>query len=109
MAVPLVMNAWYHAGSAEVALELITNIEDPERRGALAELFTAPPDLPDWTAFSLGTRSAISTLDLCAAAAWRLSDVNHRRAVASPFQGGTTRPAVACYDCPLGITSSSRC
>jgi hypothetical protein len=43
MAVPLVMNAWYHAGSAEVALELITNIEDPERRGALAELFTAPP------------------------------------------------------------------
>ena len=74
MAVPLVVNAWYHAGSAEVALELIANIEDPERRGALAELFTAPPDPLDWTAFSLGARSVVSTLDLCAAAAWRLSD-----------------------------------
>jgi hypothetical protein len=74
MAVPLVMNAWYHAGAAEVALELITNLEDPDRRGLLAELFGAPPDLLDWTAFSLGTRSASSTLDLCAAAAWRLSD-----------------------------------
>jgi hypothetical protein len=74
MAVPLVMNAWYHAGAADVALELITNIEDSDRRGLLAKLFAAPADLLDWTAFSLGTRSASSTLDLCAAAAWRLSD-----------------------------------
>jgi hypothetical protein len=72
MAVPLVMNAWYHAGAADVALELITNLEDPDRRGLLANLFAAPPDLLDWTAFSLGARSASSTLDLCAAAAWRL-------------------------------------
>jgi hypothetical protein len=74
MAVPLVMNAWYHAGAADVALELITNVEDLDRRRALTELFTAPPDLLDWTAFSLGTRSVISALDLCAAAVWRLSD-----------------------------------
>jgi hypothetical protein len=74
MAVPLVMNAWYHAGTADVALELITNLEDPDRRGLLAKLLAAPPDLLDWTAFSLGRRSASSTLDLCAAAAWRLSD-----------------------------------
>jgi hypothetical protein len=58
MAVPLVMNAWYHAGAADVALELITNVEDPDQRGLLAKLFAAPPDLLDWTAFSLGTRSA---------------------------------------------------
>jgi hypothetical protein len=74
MAVPLVMNAWYHAGAADVALKLITNVEDPDQRGLLAKLFAAPPDLLDWTAFSLGARSASSTLDLCAAAAWRLSD-----------------------------------
>jgi hypothetical protein len=74
MAIPLVMNAWYHAGAADVALELITNVEDPDRLAVLTELFAAPPDLLDWTAFSLGTRSASSTLDLCAAAAWRLSD-----------------------------------
>jgi len=74
MAIPLVMNAWCHAGAADVALELITNLEDPDQRGLLAKLFAAPPDLLDWTAFSLGTRSASSTLDLCAAAAWRFSD-----------------------------------
>lgn len=74
MAVPLVMNAWYHAGAADVALELITNLEDSDRHGSLTTLLAAPPDLLDWTAFSLGTRSASSTLDLCAAAAWRLSD-----------------------------------
>jgi hypothetical protein len=74
MAMPLVMNAWYHAGAADVALELITNLEAPDQRGLLATLVAAPPDLLDWTAFSLGTRSASSTLDLCAAAAWRLSD-----------------------------------
>jgi hypothetical protein len=73
-AVPLVMNAWYHAGAADVALELITNVEDPGQRGLLTKLLAAPPDLLDWTAFSLGARSASSTLDLCAAAAWRLSD-----------------------------------
>lgn len=73
-AIPLVMNAWYHAGAANVALELITNVEDPDRRRGLAALFTAPPDLLDWAAFSLGARSAMSTLDLCAAAAWHLSD-----------------------------------
>jgi hypothetical protein len=56
MAVPLVMNAWYHAGAADVALELITSLEDSDRRGSLATLFAAPPDLLDWTAFSLGTR-----------------------------------------------------
>ena len=81
MAVPLVMNAWYHAGAADVALELITNVEDLDRRRALTELFTAPPDLLDWTAFSLGTRSVISALDLCAAAVWRLSD-------GQPLSGG---------------------
>jgi hypothetical protein len=73
-AVPLVMNAWYHAGAADVALQLITNLEAPDQRDLLAKLVAAPPDLLDWTAFSLGTRSATSALDLCAAAAWRLSD-----------------------------------
>ena len=72
-AVPLVMNAWYHVGAAAVALELIENVEDPERRRALGVLFAAPPDLLDWTAFSIGTRSVISALDVCAAAVWRLS------------------------------------
>jgi len=81
MAVPLVMNAWYHAGAAHVALELIVNVEDSDRRGALAELLAATPDLLDWTAFSLGTRSVISTLDLCAAAVWRLSN-------GQPLHGG---------------------
>lgn len=71
-AVPLVMNAWYHIGAAAIALELIHNVEDPDRRRALAELFTAPQDLLDWTAFSLGARSVVSGLDLCAAALWRL-------------------------------------
>jgi hypothetical protein len=74
MSVPLVMNARYHAAAANIALELITNVEDPDRFRALAELFTAPQDLLDWTALSLGARSAMSALDLCAAAAWRLSD-----------------------------------
>ena len=73
-AVPLVMNARYHAAAVGVALELITNAEDPDRGRALGELFTGPQDLLDWTAFSLGARSAMSALDLCAAAAWRLSD-----------------------------------
>lgn len=59
MAVPLVMNARFHAAAVGVALQLITNLEDPDRRRALAELFTAPQDLLDWTAFSLGARSAI--------------------------------------------------
>jgi hypothetical protein len=81
MAVPLVMNAWYHAGAADVALELIAEVEDLDRRRALTGLFTAPPDLLDWTAFSLGTRSVISALDLCAAAVWRLSD-------GQPLSGG---------------------
>jgi hypothetical protein len=80
-AVPLVMNAWYHAGAANVALELATSVDDPDRRRAFAELFTAPQDLLDWTAFSLGTRSACSALDLCAAAAWRLSG-------GKPLKGG---------------------
>ena len=57
----------------DVALELVCNVEDPDRRRRVAELFTASADLLNWTAFSLGARSAISTLDLCAAAAWRLS------------------------------------
>jgi hypothetical protein len=38
----LVSNAWFHVGAAGVALELIDNVEDPRRRSALAELFTAP-------------------------------------------------------------------
>jgi hypothetical protein len=74
MAVPLVGNARYHAAAANVALELITNVEDPDRRRVLTELLMAPPDLLDWTALSLGTHSVVSALDLCAAAAWRLSD-----------------------------------
>jgi hypothetical protein len=73
MAVPLVGNARYHAAAANVALELITNVEDPDRRRVLTELLMAPPDLLDWTALSLGTHSVVSALDLCAAAAWRLS------------------------------------
>jgi hypothetical protein len=60
-----------------------TTLDDSslDRRRALTELFTAPPDLLDWTAFSLGTRSVISALDLCAAAVWRLSD-------GQPLSGG---------------------
>jgi hypothetical protein len=73
MAVPLVGNARYHAAAANVTLELITNVEDPDRRRVLTELLMAPPDLLDWTALSLGTHSVVSALDLCAAAAWRLS------------------------------------
>jgi hypothetical protein len=73
MAVPLVGNARYHAAAANVALELITNVEDGDRRRVLTELLMAPPDLLDWTALSLGTHSVVSALDLCAAAAWRLS------------------------------------
>jgi hypothetical protein len=72
-AVPLVMNALYHVGAAAVALDLIENVQAPDRRRVLDELFTAPPDLLDWTAFSLGTRSVVSALDVCAAAVWRLS------------------------------------
>jgi hypothetical protein len=70
--VDLVRTASYHVGAAGVALELIDNVEDPDRRRALAQLFTAPQDLLDWTAGSLGVRSVISSLDLCAAALWRL-------------------------------------
>jgi hypothetical protein len=80
-AVPLVMNAWFHIGAAGVALELIDNVEDPDRRRALAELFTAQQDLLDFTAFSLGTRSVVTALDLCAAVVWRLSG-------GQPLRGG---------------------
>lgn len=73
MVVPLVGNARYHAAAANVALELITNVEDGDRRRVLTELLMAPPDLLDWTALSLGTHSVVSALDLCAVAAWRLS------------------------------------
>ena len=68
----LLQTARYHIGAAGVALQLVSNVEDPDRRRALAQLFTAPPDLLDWTAGSLGVRSAKSGLDLCAAALWRL-------------------------------------
>jgi hypothetical protein len=80
-ALPLVMNAWYHVGAAAVALELIHNIEDPDQRPVLGQLFTAPQDLLDWTAFSLGARSVVSGLDLCAAALWRLGN-------GEPLKGG---------------------
>jgi hypothetical protein len=80
-AVPLVMNAWFHIGAAGVTLELIDNVEDPDRRRALAELFTAQQDLLDFTAFSLGTRSVVTALDLCAAVVWRLSG-------GQPLRGG---------------------
>lgn len=80
-AVPLVMNAWFHVGAAGVALELVGNVEDPVRRRALAELFTAQQDLLDFTAFSLGTRSVVTALDLCASVVWRLSG-------GQPLRGG---------------------
>jgi len=38
IAAALVSNAWFHVGAAGVALELIDNVEDPDRRSALAEL-----------------------------------------------------------------------
>jgi hypothetical protein len=78
-AAPLVMNAWFHVGAATVALDLIDNVQDPDRRRALAQLFTAPQDLLDWTAFSLGARSVVSGLDLCAAALWRLGGGQPRK------------------------------
>jgi hypothetical protein len=96
-AIPLVMNAWYHAGAANVALELITNVEDPDRRRGLAALFTAPPDLLDWAAFSLGARSAMSTLDLCAAAAWHLSD-------GQPLKGGKEPTLSSAFDLRVQLT-----
>jgi hypothetical protein len=52
LAVPLVMNAWYHAGAADIALDLITSLEDPDRRGLLTKLLAAPPDFLDWTALA---------------------------------------------------------
>jgi hypothetical protein len=70
--IDLLQTARYHIGAAGVALQLVSNVENPDRRRALAQLFTAPPDLLDWTAGSLGVRSAKSGLDLCAAALWRL-------------------------------------
>jgi hypothetical protein len=42
-AIPLVSTAKYHVGAAGIALELIDNVQDPDRRRALAQLFTAPP------------------------------------------------------------------
>jgi hypothetical protein len=98
IAAALVSNAWFHVGAAGVALELIDNVEDPDRRSALAELFTAPQDLLDWTALSLGTRSVVSALDLCGAAVWRLSG-------GQPLSGGRERDLDEAFQMQAQLTS----